>query len=144
MGFDAATVVPELDWNFEKYGMGKGVVPEPSDKAIETALRELAVASGKLYKKLGLERDPSMDEEKVMEVLSAMPEDFEAVAFADLSVQMVKIFAKLCGNQPSATQLKGLPFRARQQFYMWLMRELRPEAVGGGTRTPPLRLVKDA
>lgn len=144
MGFDASTVIPELDWSFEKFGQGKGVVPEPSDKAIEAALREMAEATAKLYKKLGMERTPEMTEERIMEVLAAFPEDFEAVAFADLSTVMIKIFAKLCGNQPSATQLKGIPFRARQAFYLWLMKELRPEADGGATTRPPLRLVKPA
>ena len=144
MGFNAADVIPELDWNFEKYGQGKGTVPEPSDKMIEEALRAMAEASAALYKKLGLERPAEMTEEKINEVLAAFPEDFEAIAFADLTVKMIKIFAKLCGNQPSATQLKAIPFRARQAFFLWLMKELRPEAGGGDTTRPPLRLVKPA
>ena len=144
MGFDAASVVHELDWTFEKYGQGKGTVPEPSDKAIETALRELAEASTKLYKKLGMERTPEMTEEMIMAVIARFPDDFEAVAFADLSAAMIKIYAKLCSNQPSATQLKAIPFRARQQFFIWLMKELRPEAGGGATGRPPLRLVQPA
>jgi len=92
MGFNAADVIPELDWNFEKYGQGKGTVPEPSDKMIEEALRAMAEASAALYKKLGLERPAEMTEEKINEVLAAFPEDFEAIAFADLTVKMIKIF----------------------------------------------------
>jgi hypothetical protein len=143
VGFDASKAVSPLDWDFTEFGQGKGRVPEPTDKMIETALRDLAKASAEMIEKAGLKRDPNLTQDQIAEILAAFPDDFEATAFAAMSKKMITIFAKLCGNQPSATILTALPFRVRQLFFLWLMKELRPEADGGATTRPPLSLVRN-
>lgn len=135
MGFDAGAVLKELDWNFEKYGGGKGVVPEPSDKAMEALFRDLAKVSKELLAKSGLtDLSEDADPATIMKVLSNME---ESVGLGQMINGYTKAFAKLCQGQPTTIQLNKLPMRGRMLFYAWLMKELRPE-VGGAVSMPQL------
>lgn len=135
MGFDAGAVLKPLDWNFERYGGGSGVVPEPSDKAMETLFKDLGKVSRDLLEKAGLTQlSEDADPVTIMKVLSNME---ESVGLVQMINGYTKAFAKLCQNQPSAIQLNKLPMRGRMLFYTWLVTELRPE-VGGAVSMPHL------
>jgi hypothetical protein len=135
VGFDAGVVLKELDWDFTRYGGGKGVVPEPSDKAMETLFKDLAKVSKDLLDKAGIANlTEDADPGTIMQVLSNME---DSIGLAEMINGYTKAFAKLCQNQPSAIQLNKLPMRGRMLFYKWLMDELRPE-VGGAVSMPRL------
>jgi hypothetical protein len=126
VGFDAATVVKPLDWDFTKFGAGKGTVPEPDDKQIDQLFKDLAKVSSELVERSGLSAEVAP--EQVLSALSDMP---EGIGISKMVSGFTKAFAKLCQGQPTVLQLNKLPLRVRLAFYAWLMSELRPE-VGGG------------
>jgi hypothetical protein len=131
VGFDAATVVAPLDWDFTKYDAGKGTVPEPSDKDIETLFKDLSKVSREVMQVAGLNQvaeDATPDE-----IMQAMADMDGELGISKLVAGFTKAFAKLCKNQPTALQLNKLPMRVRMHFYMWLAGELRPEAGGAGS-----------
>lgn len=135
MGFDAGKVLKPLDWDFSTYGGGKGVVPEPSDKALEKLFKDLGKVSKELLEKSGItnlsaEADPAT----IMLALSNMD---ESVGLGVMINGYTKAFATVCQNQPSAIQMNKLPMRGRMLFFKWLVDELRPEA-GGAASMPQL------
>lgn len=133
-GFNAAEVVEPLEWDFTKYDAGKGTVPEPSDKDIETLFRDLTKVSKDVMEKAGVGKLTGTPEQ----VMAAIAElDDSAIGITQMISGFTKAFAKLCKNQPTAIQLNKLPLRVRMAFYVWLADELRPE-VGGGVSMPPL------
>jgi hypothetical protein len=131
MGFDAAIVVQPLDWDFSAFGGGKGVVPEPSDKAIDTLFKDLAKVTQEMLSKAGVtELAQDASAEQVMQSLSDLP---DGLGIEKMVSGFTKAFAKMCQNQPSAIQLNKLPMRVRMRFYIWLIQEIRPEADGVGS-----------
>jgi hypothetical protein len=149
-GFDAGTVVKPLKWTFVAIThdeADQGIVPEPTDEAIEQMFKDVAGLSRELMKKAGL-GDGEATPEQLMIALADLPEDAE-IGITDMLKGMTRIFAKLCRNQPNATQLNKLPMRIRMRFFVWLAGELRPEDFGAATMnrtpvTPNLRIAKGA
>jgi len=153
MGFDAGTIVEPLDWDFTRFDAGKGTIPEPSDKAIDTLFKDLSGMSKNVLEQVGI-TDSDTSPEELLIALADLPED-ATIGIADVMKQMAKIFAKLCKNQPSEAQLLKLPLRIRMRFFVWLAGELRPEDFGAATtnrapgngqllQLPPMRTVKGA
>lgn len=143
MGFDAASVVEPLDWDFTKYGTAtdKGTIPEPSDAKIETFLkevRELARSADSTLPGIAQIEDPV----KMNEAL----EQFEVSLISSTMKDMARIYAKLCSAQPSAAQISKLPLRVRMAFFTWVAGEVvRPEGgTSAGKRPPALVLPRAA
>lgn len=136
-GFDAATVVEELTWDFSKFGAGKGVVPEPTDKAIEQLFKDVAAAYKKATSKVAGLDPGKVSETELMAALVTLPDDAD-VGVAELMDDLARAYAKVCTNSPNMTQLKKLPMRVRVHFFAWLGNELRPEVSSAGTISPVL------
>lgn len=136
MGFDAGTVVEPLDWDFTKYDGGKGTVPEPTDKMIETFFRDIAKAAAEMFTTLGIDKDEAAAADPVTVIETVAATDIETPLTTKMFDAMFKATAKLCSNQPSLAQLKKLPMRVRSRFVTWLIGELSPE-VGGAVSLSP-------
>jgi hypothetical protein len=106
-GFNAAEVVPDLDYDLTKFAgpKAKGTIPEPSREAIEKF--EKAIKS----------HLPDGDTSK----LGEMSEEEMAAAEAGILATL----AELCSNQPTRAQLKKLPNRHLIAFIGWLVGMLR-------------------
>lgn len=143
MGFDASKVVAPLDWDFTAFEGGKGVIPEPTDKQIDTFFQDLIKMSKTLMEKAGIENAGEVSPEELLLTMADMPEGTPGVGVMAMLDEMAKIFAKLCQNKPSATQIKKLPMRIRMRFFVWLATELRPEDFGAASK-PNLRVVRGA
>jgi hypothetical protein len=135
MGFDAGTVVEPLDWDFTAFNAGQGTIPEPTDKAIDTMFKDLAKITRTLGEAAGLAA-ADVAPGQMVALMANLPEDAD-LGISDLMSEMSKVFAKLCSNSPSATQLNKLPMRIRMRFFVWLAGELRPEDFGGASMTAP-------
>jgi hypothetical protein len=143
--FDASAVVETLDWDFTgkmpdgKFAPGwpkelhtaKGVIPEPSDRAIGDFLDGLK----QLYteaQKTGLPTDGGdVTPEQMLEAVAGLTGD----KFVEFMAGTAELFATLCGGHPGKEQLLLLPMRVRVKFYAWLQQEvINPEAgTGAGT-----------
>lgn len=137
MGFDAATVVEPLDWDFTKFDAGQGIVPEPADRAIDQFFKDLTAAQKKIMEKAGLPWGKDVTPERLLVAIADLPEE-STVGIADYMAELNKVFAKLCKQQPSAAQLAKLPLRIRLRFFVWLVRELRPEDFGAASMRAPV------
>lgn len=125
-GFDAATAVEAMDWNFEKFGGGSGVVPEPSTKEMKDFQKGFA----RIMRDAGALELSDEDAAKLDEA------EFEALQeqVDELGDRLDAAIAKLCKDQPSADQVKKLPFRVKTAFSKWLMEQFSPEGVTSGTK----------
>src|SRR3954451_19136956 len=130
--FDAGDAVEEMAWDFTKYGGGSGVIPEPSDLAIEKFLRKFNVLVTQVSRaatRRAAESDAALLEAKDDEGkdrLLTLEESLEALKKIDLSETntapeiseaMLVLVCTLTKNNPSKTQLKKLPNRVRGAFY---------------------------
>jgi hypothetical protein len=124
-GFDAATAVEPMDWNFEKFGGGSGVVPEPSTKEMKSFQQEF----GKIM------RDSAALEMPDDEAMKLSEDEFTALQeqVAELGERLDTAIAQLCKDQPSVDQVAKLPFRVKTAFSKWLMEQFRPEGATSGT-----------
>ncbi len=125
-GFDAATAVEPMDWNFEKFGGGSGVVPEPSTKDMKKFQGEF----GKIMREGAALEVPDEDAAKLSD------EEFETLRKKadDLGDRLDQAIAKLCKDQPSVEQVSKLPFRVKTAFSRWLLEQFRPEGETAGTK----------
>lgn len=114
MGFDAASQVEPLDWDFTKFGGGKGTIPEPS-------MSELRAFRQKLLDLLPSGDSDEADEADVARLYSLSPEERDRLN--DASVDVV---AEFCKGSPSLDEILALPGRIRSAFVDWIIAETRP------------------
>jgi hypothetical protein len=122
-GFNAATVVEALDWDFHPYADANGTVQEPTDPQIRAFVDALAKLTESVRDKL-----PEDDgEPTAADIALALGNAIES------HQEMAGIYAALCSGEPSAETLLALPMRIRVVFYSWLQQEvMSPEAAPGG------------
>lgn len=166
--FNAETVVEPMDWDFTKYGGGKGTIPEPSDIEVERFLKKYQLlvtqtlmaaqikAADQLDGVIEQERAkrPKPDGEQAedepaklltlqesIEVMSRIDSD-ELLSSPEAAEALVGLFASICKGSPSKDQILLLPHRIRGAFYGWVMGQLtNPDfSAAVGTR-PSLSLV---
>lgn len=114
--FDASRAVTVLDYDFNKFGAGKGITPEPSDAQI--------FRYSKLMADLGAELGISeTDPKKIAEFAASITEE----DMMEQALKQAEITAELCSDQPSRDDLMKLPPRVRAAFYGWLSEHLNPE-----------------
>ncbi len=117
----------ELGYDFTKWGGPKGVIPEPSQKAMkkyQQSLSRTQIAVSKAYADLQKAGEDGVDEALVKRLEEAADQADE-----DLNREL----GKLCQDRPSAEDIAKLPFRVKQGFLKWLMKELTPEGGASGT-----------
>lgn len=125
-GFDAATAVEPMDWNFEKFGAGSGVVPEPSTKDMKDFQKDFA----RIMRDATALEMPDEDAAKLSEdEFNALQEQVD-----EIGERLDVAIAKLCKDQPSREQVAKLPFRVKTAFSKWLMEQFRPEGETSGTK----------
>ena|SRR6185312_8594540 len=124
-GFDAATAVEPMDWNFTKFGGGQGTVPEPSTDDMKKFQKTFAQI---------------MRDGKQLELSDEAAADLSAEDFEQLQENMTAIgdrlnvaISDLCKQQPSLEQVSTLPFRVKTAFSRWLMKQFDPEGEASGT-----------
>ena len=116
MGFNVQEMLDPLDYDFHPYVDAAGVTPEPSDDQMKTAQAGLAEIfpvneKGELDLKVLAERVTTVEEGSALEA------------------RLFEILAGLTSGQPSADEMKALPFRAQRAYMGWLMGKLlNPEA----------------
>lgn len=113
--FDAGDDV--LTYDFTKYSQGKGEIPEPSSRQIETFIEVLRQI-------LPLKADDNgkqvVDADKFTESVE-QGSDVEATLFAAV--------AAVTSDEVSVAKLSALPFRVQRRFLGWFMGVmLSPEA----------------
>jgi hypothetical protein len=137
-GFDAATVVEPLDYDFTKFGGRKGVIPEPSDAAIGTYYTQL----DELLKSIAGEHVKLPDNPSPTDLLEALNQLTMGESYAPMLEGTTEIYAKLCQNSPSVEELNMLPPRIRALFFQWMAKQLRPELDAADTKRAlrPLRI----
>jgi hypothetical protein len=148
VGFDAGTAVEPLDWDFTKFDLGRGTIPEPSEREMTVftkrfqKLMTAIINEGRKRLKEREEVKDDVPELTLMEALAALEDpDLDAETIEAVSSKMCGIVAELSKGQPSLETLEKLPSRVRGAFFGWLLKELySPEAVAAGTR-PSLSLV---
>lgn len=127
-GFNAATVVEPLDWDFNPYATAKGRIKEPTDDQIAQFLNALKAMTEEVKGSL----PDGTDTADPAEVIAAI-DSLDASAVVDAHRKMAVIFSALCSGDPSPETLLQLPMRIRTVFFGWLQQELMsPEAAPGG------------
>jgi len=114
-GFNAATAVDPLDFDFSKYGGPTGVIPEPSTKQVEAFLN----TAQDVAKLLGIAPGQALS----VESISAIPQD----AAEKMNALMTERVLELCAGEITEEDLDKLPFRVRSAFTAWLAGELAPD-----------------
>lgn len=131
-GFNAATVVEPLDYDFRTTENPKaphGVIKEPTDRQLADYLagikKLLAKFKGQLPESLlGGDVNP-------VDLFNAM-DDLDPEVVVNFHADMAGLFAELCSGDPSKADILGLPIRVRAIFYAWLQQEvMSPEAAPG-------------
>jgi len=126
-GFNAATVVEALDFNFNPYVDAKGTITEPSDDQIAKFLNDLQAVMERVKDRL----PEGVDTSDPSEVISAI-DGLDASAITETHQELAGVFAELCSGNPSRELLLRVPMRVRSIFYGWLQQEvMSPEAAPG-------------
>lgn len=159
-GFDAGSAVEPMDWDFSKFGAGKGTIPEPSDVEIEKFMRKYQVLATQvmrsaevqtneelreLVEQRAKEADPNnptapLTVAESLEVMKTV--DLSGVKATEISDAMLELVLTVTKGMPGREQILALPNRIRGAFYGWLIGQLtNPDfSVAAGTR-PSLSLV---
>jgi hypothetical protein len=158
--FDAGSAVAPMDWDFSKFGAGKGTVPEPSDIEIERFMKKYRIlatqvlAASEDQTNLQITRDIEQRTQAAedgrttyltvaqsLEVMNQVDVSGEDVS-PEISDAMVELVLTITKGSPGKDQILALPNRVRGAFYGWLIGELtNPDfSVTAGT-TPSLSLV---
>jgi hypothetical protein len=153
MAFNAGEVLPDLDWDFTKFGQGSGTTPEPSARQLRVYRKEfqslMTAARGSLANEVearikAVERGEVPDVISLDQALADMGQfsgDEPVVeAMEDTLCEMV---AKVCSNTPSKEQLLGLPMRIRLAFFGWLNGQLLDPNFVPTVTSRSLELVKN-
>lgn len=125
-GFDAATAVEPMDYDFSAYGGGKGIVPEPSTKEMQDFQRKFA---GVMRKGQALE----MDDEAAMALTDKEFDKLQKDA-EKIGNELDELISGLCKGQPPQEEVAMLPFRVKTAFSKWLMEQFSPEGATSGTK----------
>jgi hypothetical protein len=125
-GFDAATAVEPMNYDFTAYGGGKGVVPEPSTAEMQSFQREFAKVMRKGQKLEVSDEDAMKMSEKDFDKLQK-----DAAAIGE---ELDDLIAGLCKGEPSKEDVAKLPFRVKTAFSKWLMEQFAPEGGTSGTK----------
>ncbi|HEY2638445.1 MAG TPA: hypothetical protein VGI66_00990 [Streptosporangiaceae bacterium] len=124
--FDAGAVVETLEYTFMPFAKVMGEIPEPSDVTIGEFLADIKKVMEAAQEAAGLSEVDQDDAQQVLDALN----NLDPGVFVDVMAQMAEIYAKLCSNRPSKSDLLLVPMRARMRFYAWLQQEVvNPEAV---------------
>lgn len=119
--------VEDLEYDFSKWGGTKGTIPEPSQKAMKKyqgILSRIQIDISKAMRALQDAREEDVDEDMVAGLEKAVE---------DADTRLSEALAKLCQDSPSFDDLAVLPFRVKQGFVGWIMKELSPEGGASGT-----------
>lgn len=160
-GFDAASAVAPMDWDFSKFGGGSGTVPEPSDVEIERFMRKYQILTTQVLRSANVRTNKQVDElleqwaeeddpdnprqvfsvQQSIEIMKQVDLSGAEVA-PEISEAMLGLILTITKGSPSREQLLVLPNRVRGAFYGWLIGELtNPDfSVAAGTK-PSLSLV---
>lgn len=117
--FDAGKAVPELTYDFRKFGGSKGTIPEPSDDILAKYSRDMAVLVNE-------ELDEDVDPRDIRAVMRAAAEVSET-ELIEQQEKVAEVTAALCQDSPSKKELMDLKPRVRRAFYGWLNGQLNPE-----------------
>lgn len=156
-GFDAGNVVEPMDWDFTKFGGGKGTIPEPSDVEMERFLRKYRTLMGAVRDEAlasveqaeqeakaeaeGARRGVTLEEAR--QLMAEIDLTDEGSEFARrVSEQMLDIVVGITKGSPSREQISALPNRIRGAFFGWLVGQLTdPDFVQAADTRPSLSLV---
>jgi hypothetical protein len=132
--FQAEGIVEALEYDFNPWVPVKGIIAEPTDDqiiAFTAKGREMAVEAAEASDV------ENPDEATFTDLLNAMRRATDVGKLAEQVDAHAQMFADLCGGQPSKTDILGLPFRHRVQFYLWLAKEAtNPEVAAPASRRP--------
>lgn len=138
-GFDAATIVEELDYDFTKFGGRKATIPEPDDariiamySAMDSLVKDIAGSF------VQLPENPSASD-----LVDSLNQLTMSESYGPMLDGMTKIYAELCSQSPSEDELKKLPPRVRALFFQWMAKQLRPELDAADSK-PVLRPIRIA
>lgn len=115
-----------VEYDFTPYGGVKRPIPDPSDEMIQTYHKKVHELirehdSEDIPSEKQLRDDPALLK-RVIERTRKMIESM------DTHHRMVEIIAELCQEQPSAEEIKHLPYRVRVPFIRFVQREvINPE-----------------
>ena len=133
-GFNAATVVEPLDYDFRTKDYPNavhGVVKEPNDQQIAEYMAGVKELVKGIREKLPTAMTDGSDVD-IQELFMAV-DDLDPAVVVKFHADMAGVIAKLCSGQPSKQDILDLPIRMRVMFYAWLQREvMSPEAAPGG------------
>src|SRR5512138_245128 len=140
MGFDAASAVESLDWDFTAFNAGKGTSPEPSTREIEQffkkshSLAEAIIRSGKNRTEDDSEFPEDLTFEQAWDLIAKRLDAPRGEDAESLARKMSELVAETTHNCPSADQLMKLPHRVRSSFFGWFTGQmLDPESAAAGT-----------
>lgn len=138
-GFNAATVVEDLDWTFEPFVQAKGKIKEPNDDQINGFLKDFKAIVAEVRAKV-----PTVAEDAdPVDLMSAL-DDMDLDSVDELTGKLAGLYAALCSGEPSRETILALPPRRRAMFYGWLQQEvMNPEAApaAGNAQVKNLRSV---
>lgn len=164
--FNAEECVEAMEWDFTKYGGGKGVIPEPSDLQMERFLRKYTILVTQaaqaaatrtievdqgILDRLQDAEEPILNEDGTpkMRVLT-LEQAIEVMKQIDvvgtdtspaISEAMLDLMCTITKNSPSKAQIKKLPNRPRGAFFGWLMGQLTNPEYSAAVTRPALSLV---
>ena len=135
MGFNAATAVEPLDFDFTAYGGPQGVIPEPSTKQINDYFKGLKKIFSQTREMRDLLTDDLSDEEAEAIIAEKLGDSDSLESLTEeLTQQMLSLTAELCSQTPNEGQIGALPWRVQRAFTQWLAEELRPNQEAPGTK----------
>lgn len=126
-GFNAATAVEAMDYDFTAFGGSKGIIPEPSTKAVKQffdALQAIAAEVRPLMEKAQAAEKGELSNEDISELMAAMDDDL----VEKQQDRIIDAVADLCGGFPPRDEIANLPYRVLGAFNAWIGAQIRPEA----------------
>lgn len=132
-GFNAATAVEAMDYDFTAFGGRKGAIPEPSTGQVKEffkALQAIAAEVRPMMDKAAKANKGELDEADIAELMSMMDDDL----VEKQQDKIIDAVAELCGGSPSRDEIAKLPYRVLGAFNAWIGREIRPEGQRPATK----------
>jgi hypothetical protein len=142
--FDASGIVEALECKLKPYVDFDEVIPEPTDAQVGAFIAAMRQVLQEARDKAGRVGEVDMnDPTQVAEALGDIAGD-GAKEFTDSAERTAEIYAALCSDKPSKSQILAVPPRARALLFQWLQKEvMSPEAAApagsGQVRTLPRR-----
>lgn len=125
--FNIADELEDLTYDFRPYVDAHGVVPEPTETMIKNFRKAMRKNIGDHLEKIATEEDPKKKQELVK---AAVQDGSISEESMDKKIDaMYAAVARVCQNEPSYDQIKGLPWRGQRVFVGWVIGKLlSPEA----------------